>query len=270
MLSSPLVVLNTTLSTLPRQWRLSSERVVFIDESWVERLDAPRADLLRRLRATTRGPGALYLVKAFLPWLLPHEERVTVLDFDLLLVHPLSLLEREFKRFDSEQLIGVAADVMASRLYPSSAFGVNGGVQLLRLDRMRLGPYEAAVRDIALSADKPIGYLGDQTLYTHIADLHPRLVYRLSCRFNRQLNTHFHMSKRSYACQDGCAVLHGNQAWWKPHITRWQNLTSTGTILSELEAYLPPHIKPAFADCLRGRRNLQSALGHATTLGVAG
>lgn len=75
------IVLNTSRASVPVQWGLTAENPVsFLDEPWVDRLDATRRQLLWKLRATARGPGRIYLLKAFLPWLLPRVERVVVED----------------------------------------------------------------------------------------------------------------------------------------------------------------------------------------------
>ena len=210
---------------------------VFVSPSWTTRLDAHRARLLRRLQSTARGPGPVYLLKAFLPWLLPEVERAVVLDFDLLCVQPIAQVWEEFGRFSPSHVMGAAQDIASSKLYPNSEFGVNGGVQLLHLGRMRSGPYEAALETI--SHTREMGYLGDQTLYTALSDLHPLMLFRLSCRFNRQLNRHFALPAEAYACADGCAIVHGNQPSWK-HVIR----SASGVFRR-----LPPFMRGAFRNC---------------------
>lgn len=240
------MLLNTTISRVPKQWKLQAEdRITFVDPKWEERLDARRRSLLARLRATARGPGLIYMMKPFLPWMLPTVRRAIVLDHDLYFVEPPARLWSEFRRFDHSQMIGVARDVMGSVLYPDSTFGVNGGVQLLDLERMRSTPkYEQALNTIANSG-AVIGYLGDQTLYTLIGDAHPDLLYHLSCKFNRQLNVHFRMPVEAYACGDGCAVIHGNQPRWKSEMKRWG---AGSWSLSNLR-HLPMHLRAAFQNC---------------------
>lgn len=241
------IVLNTSRASVPVQWGLTAENPVsFLDEPWVDRLDATRRQLLWKLRATARGPGRIYLLKAFLPWFLPRVERVVVVDFDLLCLEPLPNIEREFDRFDYRQLIGAVRDVAHTRLYPNSTYGVNGGVVLMRLDRMRIGAYEDAMWRVAESGHRlPIGYLGDQTLYTYVHAMHPWMLYRLSCRFNRQLSTHFALPARAYECGEGCTILHGNQPKWKPVLREWQHTTLRRGLRHEL----PMRLWSAFANC---------------------
>ena len=49
--------------------------------------------------------------------------------------------------------------------------------------------YETALREEKRTKD--IGYLVDQTVYARISEKYPEMFYHLSCRYNRQLNTHF-------------------------------------------------------------------------------
>ena len=240
------MLLNTTVSSVPKQWKLQEgARIAFVDPKWEERLDAGRRSLLARLRAKAVGPGRIYMMKPFLPWLLPTVKRAVVVDHDLYFVEPPARLWSEFRRFDHSQMIGVARDVMGAVLYPDSTFGVNGGVQLLHLERMRSTPkYEHALNTIANSG-AVIGYLGDQTLYTLIGDAHPDLLYHLSCKFNRQLNVHFRMPVEAYACGDGCAVIHGNQPHWKSEMKRWR---AGSWSISNLR-HLPVHLRVAFQNC---------------------
>ena len=58
-----------------------------------------------------------------------------------------------------------------------------------------------------------IGFLGDQTLYTHLA-ARPGvggMVYTLPCEWNRQLSMQFGFrSNASHFCPRRCALLHAN------------------------------------------------------------
>ena len=116
----------------------------------------------------------------------------------------------------------------------------------MRLDRMRSGAYEEAMWHVAGSGHHlPVGYLGDQTLYTHMHAMHPWMLYRLSCRFNRQLSTHFALPERAYQCDDGCTIVHGNQPGWKPMFRELQRTT----LREGLRNGLPTRLWSAFANC---------------------
>ena len=130
---------------------------------------------------------------------------------------------------------------MARFLYPNASLGPNGGVQLLKLDRMRAGAYAAALASLR---GKTLGYLGDQTAYARMSEAHPELFHRLSCRFNRQLSTHFHAPVSAYACAEGCDVLHGNQPVYKSAIQR-----AAAGDAGPLRSLVPRRLRPAFANC---------------------
>jgi hypothetical protein len=83
-----------------------------------------------------------------------------------------------FARFGPAAVLGVAAE--QSTLYERASgwrlSGKNGEVQLLHLARMRGSPAYTAQLDRFASgaAGVRLGYLGDQTLYTHMARDAPR------------------------------------------------------------------------------------------------
>ena len=199
---------------------------MFVSPTSIERLPPRLQNVYKQLAARAHGPGPLYLVKAMLPWLLPSTDRVLALDFDLLFNTPVSTLWSEFDRFNESQMIGVAEEFAGNNTYGNYRFGVNGGVQLLHLARMRTGAYERMLHHIAASPSRRIGYLGDQTLLTYLAEEAPAMFFKLSCRFNYQLNREH--GARIYRCDDGCSVVHGNFASWKPFFRRWayQNRSS--------------------------------------------
>lgn len=213
------VFLNTSRAAVP-QWRFPPHsETVFLDETWAHALRPRHRQILKGLRDHAHGPGRIYVLKAMLPWLLPHVDRAVVLDFDLLFRSPVRDLWDQFADFGPEHMIGVAPEA-ARHVYSGFSFPVNGGVQLMRLDRMRQGRYERMLHEIASSEGHRIGYLGDQTLYTLLAEAHRDAFYALSCRFNRQLNP----EGTSFQCDDGCSVIHGNHAVWKQRFRDWAAL----------------------------------------------
>lgn len=238
------VFLNTSHAVVPRWIFPRRSRLLFVDESWIKTLRPRHRLLLKRLRGHAHGPGRTYVLKAILPWLLPGVDRVLVLDFDLLFRSPVMELWHEFDNFGPEHMIGVATE-SASRTYPSHSFAVNGGVQLMRLDRMRQGNYERMLNNIVSSSGHRIGYLGDQTLYTILAQTHRYAFYPLSCRFNRQLNP----NADSYKCDDGCSVIHGNHAVWKMRFRKWTSQDASAWEPELKRAMRPYKWKRYFSSC---------------------
>jgi len=174
----------------------------------------------------THGPGSIYMWKPLLQWLLP-QPRVLVLDADVLLVRSVHELWAEFDRFGADTAVGMAREQAPSyeKLKPEA--GVNGGVQLLNLERMRdpSSLYQHELRRCATGACGDIGYLGDQTLYSIMKDRTPGLFHTLPCGWNRQLSIHFwaHKEFRSrHACPTSCGLVHGNQPKFKNMIRDMQ------------------------------------------------
>lgn len=197
--------------------------------------------LLHTLRRKTHGPGSVYVTKLVLPWILPNVTHAVVLDYDLWTSSSFLELSEEFKKFSSTQQIGLAPDIAWKQLYPNANLGANGGVQVLHLERMRSGTYERALRE----EKRYIGYLGDQTMYSHISEKHPDMFYHLSCRYNRQMNTHFSLPASAYGCQDGCAILHGNQPRYK-HAIKVANEANRTDVLRRI---IPPMYRSQFENC---------------------
>ena len=189
-------------------------------------------ELHDRFAKVTHGPGNIYMWKPLLHLVpsLAHVERGLVLDLDLFVPppHDLAALYREFDAFPPSAVIGVAREQQPT--YddnPHVAFGEgrNGGIQLLNLRRMRgasggaaAAAYASALQRCANGACGDIGYLGDQTFYSAIANHTPALLHTLSCGWNRQLS--FQGIGRygearfnaTHACDDPC---------WRPKDKTW-------------------------------------------------
>ena len=183
--------------------------------------------LFKRLSSTATGPGPIYLYKPLLHLVLPSWlSHVIVLDTDLFLFSDISGLWAEFARFKKNELLGVAAEQCPSyqEVRALGGIGLNGGVQLLALRRMRQSrSYAKLIEDYASRGFgghpmKPggIGWLGDQTLYSWMSvnGTGGREVFHLiPCGWNRQIGTHMagwpHFW-RDHTCITPCHLLHGN------------------------------------------------------------
>jgi hypothetical protein len=198
--------------------------------------------VVSRLRHNARGPGRHYVVKLFLPWLLPaHVDEAVVLDSDLYVRVSTGELWAQFDRFDRRHAIGLVPELFHKQLYPALRHGFNGGVQFLHVRRLRRGWYGRAL----LSYTGAVGYLGDQTVYSELADAHPDKFASLSCRYNRQANVHFWANASAYACADGCGIVHGNQPAFKAPVA----LAAKSGNTSLLRRAIPARLATAFTDC---------------------
>jgi FkbM family methyltransferase len=173
-------------------------------------------DRLQRL-ATGLGREQETLHKAVLAWVVPLP-RLLVMDGDMLVFRPLSLLWLEFEAFGFAS-VGAVEDtaVPYANFYKSSipdqirAF--NGGVQLHNLERQRTGGYLATLDSIASGSEGlTIPLYGDQALFSLLNGVFPEHVYTLGCEWNRQvmgLRVLGHNSSIQ-SCPRQCAVLHAN------------------------------------------------------------
>ena len=203
--------------------------------------------LKRDLQKLCTGPGKHYVVKAFAPWIFPdYIQNLVILDHDLWFrVQPTSLFA-EFEAFSKTQVLGAVDDIMGPELYRQAPLRTNGGVQWMKLSQMRSGPYLGGLKHLVSSRDK-IGYLGDQTLITHMSSLYPDWYRNMNCKWNRQMNMHFRVPSERYSCRDGCNVLHGNQ----PALKKLINLAIYGNS-SQLKRVMSsrfPRLFQGLRDC---------------------
>lgn len=192
-------------------------------------IPAPARELHEQYAKVTHGPGAIYMWKPLFHYLLPASiDRVLVLDTDLYLpkaAFDLGGLWDEFEHFAPRAALGLAHEQQPT--YAKLGGGVNGGVQLLHLGRMREagGAYDNALRRCATGACGDIGYLGDQTFYSAVRNTTPALVHVLPCGWNRQLSDQYwhDPSFTAYnACNDQCRMVHGNQPTFKRVLSQLQ------------------------------------------------
>ena len=185
-------------------------------DSWLQHVLGSAPPNVRALHAQydnrTHGPGSIYMWKPLLHLILPVElEKVVVLDGDILAAPRTDLADlwAEFDRFSESEVLGLAREQTPT--YDSTvgvSHGLNGGVQLLHLGKMRASlAYERMLRDGAEGKLGDIGYLGDQTFYSamHRASDGAALVHLLPCGWNRQLSDnqwHHPLFGRAHGCSE--------------------------------------------------------------------
>uniref|UniRef100_A0A1B6G689 Xyloside xylosyltransferase 1 n=1 Tax=Cuerna arida TaxID=1464854 RepID=A0A1B6G689_9HEMI len=162
-------------------------------------------------------PGAYYSDALFFISLGLHrvapaiQTRAVLLDVDTKLVDDIALLFQEFNRFGERAVLGIAPELspvyqhilysyrsrhkhtpLGSPLSLGGFPGVNSGVLLLHLDRLRASAEynhlltPQAVRRLANKYSFK-GHLGDQDWYTLVGMDRPHLLHLLPCGWNRQL-----------------------------------------------------------------------------------
>ncbi|CAH8452680.1 unnamed protein product [Dicrocoelium dendriticum] len=141
------------------------------------------------------GPTAL--CKVFMESILPTSvEKVIVVDSDTLFNYDIHDLWDHFERFNKLQLIALAweqqsRDPDCKHLIngPIPPTGVNGGVVLMHLKRMRTKGWKE-MRNTALSSilmERGKLSQGEQDVYNTLIRLYPHVYYRFPCEWNTQL-----------------------------------------------------------------------------------
>ena len=174
-------------------------------------------DMIRVMeRYFSAKPGAYYSQALFyvsirLPDLVPAGvDRLIFIDIDTEFRGSLLELDRHFRFFDDEQLLGLAPEMSPVYRHILYVFrnqhkttllgepkgkgfpGYNSGVVLMKTAKLRQSHvYQSMMTNASLSALSRKysfkGHLGDQDFYTLTAFEYPQLFYTLPCNWNRQL-----------------------------------------------------------------------------------
>ncbi len=190
----------------------------------LSRISGEARKLHARISATATGPGPIYLWKPLLYLILHSVPRVIVLDTDVFIVEDIRRLWDVFDSFGSNQLIGLVEEQAPTYMEARALGGVgfNGGVQLLKLRKMRKSKEYSGIveryadRKWVAMKEGGIGWLGDQTLYSWMsvnASEAAHIFFRLPCGWNRQTGTHAAGWKgfwRMHACDSPCKLIHAN------------------------------------------------------------
>jgi len=155
----------------------------------------------------------------FLAKIFTELDKVIYLDTDEIVLQPIEDLWAEFDKFNSSQLVSIAAN--GNRNYEIrrgiNAFpvwgksGLNTGTVLLHLERIRdlKEDLTETLIDI-LEEDKKRVPLVDQDVMNIYANLYPHTFYELGCQWNYRI----HRNKTEYLCDnamaEGAAIMHGN------------------------------------------------------------
>lgn len=241
-------------STLPLQFHAVVNKASPRMPQWCTQhaIGAMPSDAIEQHRNLSKGkpPGAhIFLWKAFLYRLLPMDKLI-ILDHDVVLtsVGQLQGLWEHFNNFGPETVLGVIREQGPTYLRIARDAGVNGGVQLQHLARMRASAslpiggvggallsasssslpaseqgagisWDSALRRCAAGGcrgwDAVEPSLGDQTLYSSMCRRDPHLCHMLPCGWNRQLSTRYYtvpdFARSWHACDTRCRLLHFNQ-----------------------------------------------------------
>lgn len=161
--------------------------------------------------------------RLFLPTLLTEEDAVIYVDTDVLFLHPVEDLWRIFFAMNERQIAAMAPD-MESRTnneYQNEArhpfvkpFGLNSGVILMNLTRMRQFGFERRLVEIKKEFYGTIAW-DDQDLLNILFARNPDKFFTITCRWNYRAE---HCNRRALCTDAPVAMVHGSRkmvAWKK-------------------------------------------------------
>jgi len=159
-----------------------------------------------------------------LPSLLPTTDALIYLDTDVLVLDDLELLWNQFSLMNESQIFGMTAEhelpgdgwynTKAKFPYYGSR-GVNAGIMLMNLTRMRGAHFEHRASDIFREYREILRW-GDQDILNIYLHSHPEHVYLLPCEWNYRMN-HCDCEYGGGDCKckgaevKGAAIFHGNK-----------------------------------------------------------
>lgn len=152
--------------------------------------------------------------KLFLSSALPEEEAVIYVDNDVLFVNPVEDFWRMFASMNEWQMAGMApgTEHKWNSHYPRFAkhpfvkpFGLNAGVLLMNLTRMRTFGLERRVEELRREFGEKLVYK-DQDLLNIVFARHPLGLFTFTCRWNYRYD---HCTGAALCADSPVAVLHG-------------------------------------------------------------
>ncbi|CAL8097722.1 unnamed protein product [Orchesella dallaii] len=167
--------------------------------------------------------ASVYL-RLFIPEVLPNVEKLMYLDTDLIITGSLWEMWNQFNKMNSDQLIAIAHNNEENdRNYGSldhslfhdiphvDAKGVNGGVQLMNLEKLRKFNYTTKCLEVLKQYQSRGNWMDDQRVVNIVFNKYRNKLKILPCRFNFQ---HIHCDM-GLTCNEverspiGIHVIHG-------------------------------------------------------------
>lgn len=139
------------------------------------------------------------MLKLILPDALLNLEKVLVLDTDVTVLTDISLLWDEFKKFKTNQLLGLIENQSnwyknkikyGKSIWPAIGRGFNSGVMLMNLYQLRIINFTKTWTTITnnILQDLYETILADQDIINSVIEKYPDIVFTLDCIWNVQLS----------------------------------------------------------------------------------
>lgn len=159
--------------------------------------------------------------RLFLPTLLPYE-RVVYVDCDTLFLSSPYDMFQLFNRFNSTQIAGLSIESESLNIgwYPRFAahpfygkFGVNSGVMLMNLERMRKVKWEQKLLPIFEEYNLSLVF-GDQDIINIYFHFHPDQLQILPCELNYRPDHCMYETYSLCPAHEGVKLIHGNRGYF--------------------------------------------------------
>ncbi|KAL4224786.1 Glucoside xylosyltransferase 2 [Mactra antiquata] len=160
--------------------------------------------------------------RLFLPSILTDIDSILYVDTDVLFLSPVDDIWKLFELFNSTQLAGLAPEHEDKAMGWYNRFarhpyygelGVNSGVMLMNLTRLRSSPWLISMHNYIIEYKLKITY-GDQDLINIYFHYFPEQLYVFGCAMNYRADHCMYMSICKPAEKTGVYVLHGSRRVW--------------------------------------------------------
>lgn len=188
-------------------------------------LEPEYPELLGELHGMKHSQKPCVMLRLFLDYILSNVSKVIYLDTDVIFFSPPVQLWKKFELFSDQQFLGFGPQngvtggsffniikkngtyFQPLKYYPPN--GINPGIGLYHLDRIRQGTFRNDVENIFLHhRDQYIH--DDQGLLNYYLYYHPETMYNLGCEWNFKMVS---CSSNKFHCEialnDGISLLHG-------------------------------------------------------------
>ncbi|XP_070508711.1 glucoside xylosyltransferase 2 isoform X2 [Chironomus tepperi] len=158
--------------------------------------------------------------RLFLPSLLPHHDSILYVDCDVIFLSSPDLVYQHFKSFDESQMSAMASEsenfntgwyTRFARHPFYQPFGVNSGVMLMNLTRMRNVNFEDKIQPIYQKYRNKLAW-GDQDILNIYFHEHPHEMHLMKCEYNYRPDHCMYTSQCDIS--SGVKVLHGNRGYF--------------------------------------------------------
>ncbi|XP_035215105.1 glucoside xylosyltransferase 1-like isoform X1 [Stegodyphus dumicola] len=157
--------------------------------------------------------------RLFLPSILHHIDSLLYVDTDVLFLRPVEELWEHFYKMNSSHIAALCPEHedFATGWYNRFArhpfyepLGVNSGVMLMNLTRMRTFQWETYLPSIMKEYRLNIVW-GDQDIINIIFHFHPEKLYLFPCEWNFRPDHCMYSNVCKTAEKNGIAIIHGNR-----------------------------------------------------------